>query len=200
MPCEEIEIAWCAMLDGHGGVTIGSEMAGGVRHVRVHHCWMRGNDRGLRIKSRRGRGKFAVVDDIRFEDIRMEGVKMPLVVNCMYFCDPDGHSAFVQSRDPRPVDDTTPTIGSIVFERVRAVGCQACAGYILGLPERPVESVTVRDCSFDFEENAPALVPAMAEEVPAVRNQGIIAQFIRELNVENVSMDHIDGDMVRQID
>ena len=53
MPCEEIEIAWCAMLDGHGGVTIGSEMAGGVRHVRVHHCWMRGNDRGLRIKSRR---------------------------------------------------------------------------------------------------------------------------------------------------
>jgi hypothetical protein len=63
-----------------------------------------------------------------------------------------------------------------------------------------VESVTVRDCSFDFEENAPALVPAMAEEVPAVRNQGIIAQFIRELNVENVSMDHIDGDMVRQID
>ena len=198
IPCEDLEIAYCAMLDGHGGVTVGSEMAGGVRRVRVHHCWMRGNDRGLRIKSRRGRGRQAVVDDIRFEDIRMEGVKMPLVVNCMYFCDPDGHSAFVQSRDPQPVDEGTPTIGSIVFERVRAEGCQACAGYILGLPEQPVESLTVRDSVFSFRENAPALVPAMAENVPAVHNRGFIARFIRELKVENVTMDRIDGPMVAE--
>ena len=195
-PCRDIEIAWCAMLDGHGGVTVGSEMAGGVRHVRVHHCWMRGNDRGLRIKSRRGRGRLAVVDDIRFEDVRMEGVKMPLVVNCMYFCDPDGHSPWVQSREPQPVDDGTPTIGSIVFERVHATGCLACAGYILGLPERPVESVTVKDSFFDFEEDAPSLVPAMAENVPEMHNQGIVAQFIRDLKVENVVMEHIVGDMV----
>ena len=196
MPCRNIEIAWCAMLDGHGGVTVGSEMAGGVCHVRVHHCLMRGNDRGLRIKSRRGRGEQAVVDDIRFEDVRMDGVKMPLVVNCLYFCDPDGHSAWVQSREPQPVDETTPTIGSIVFERVKATGCQACAGYILGLPERPVQNVTVKDCSFDFVENAPALVPAMAENVPAIHNQGIVALFIDRLNVENVTMNHITGDMV----
>ena len=199
VPTTDVEIAWCAMLDGHGGVTIGSEMAGGVNHVRVHHCWMRGNDRGLRIKTRRGRGQYAVVDEIRFEDVRMEGVKMPLVVNCMYFCDPDGHSAWVQSRDPRPVDDTTPTIGSIVFERVRATGCLACAGYILGLPERPVRSVTVRDSVFDFVENAAPLVPAMAENVPAVHNQGIIARFIRDLTVENVRMNHIAGEMVQRL-
>ena len=29
-PCRDIEIAWCRMLDGHGGVTIGSEMSGGT--------------------------------------------------------------------------------------------------------------------------------------------------------------------------
>ena len=198
IPTQNVEIAWCAMLDGHGGVTIGSEMSGGVQHVRVHHCWMYGNDRGLRIKSRRGRGRYAVVDDIRFEDIRMENVKMPLVVNCMYFCDPDGHSAYVQSRDPQPVDDTTPTIGSIVFERVKATGCRACAGFILGLPERPVQSVTVRDSSFDFQPDAIPLVPAMAEHVPGMHNQGILAQFIDELTVENVTMDHIIGDMVQR--
>ncbi|MBR2822783.1 MAG: glycoside hydrolase family 28 protein [Clostridia bacterium] len=198
MPCEDIEIAYCAMLDGHGGVTVGSEMAGGIRRVRVHHCWMRGNDRGLRIKSRRGRGKQAVVDDIRFEDIRMEGVKMPLVVNCMYFCDPDGHAPFVQSREPQPVDEGTPTIGSIIFRRVRASGCQACVGYLLGLPERPVDSLLVRDCAFSFEENAPALVPAMSDGVPAVHNRGILAYFIRELTVENVTMDGIEGPQVVQ--
>ena len=199
IPTRNVEIAWCAMLDGHGGVTVGSEMAGGVQQVHVHHCWMRGNDRGLRIKSRRGRGRYAVIDDIRFEDIRMEGVKMPLIVNCMYFCDPDGHSAWVQSRDPQPVNDTTPTIGSIVFDRVKATGCQACAGYILGLPERPVRSVTVRDSSFDFLEGCEPLVPAMAENVPALSGRGIIALNIDELRVENVTMNHITGEMVQKL-
>jgi len=199
VPCENIDIAWCAMLDGHGGVTIGSEMSGGVRNVRVRHCYMRGNDRGLRIKSRRGRGKYAVVDDISFEDVRMEGVKVPLVVNCMYFCDPDGHSDYVQSREPQIVDDTTPTIGSITFERVRADACRACAAYVLGLPERPVESLTLRDCSFDFVENAIPLVPAMATNVPAVHNRGIIAAFVDRLITENVTMDHIEGEMVEKL-
>ncbi len=199
VPTRNVEIAWCAMLDGHGGVTVGSEMAGGVRGVRVHHCWMRGNDRGLRIKTRRGRGKYAVIDDIRFEDVRMEGVKMPLVVNSMYFCDPDGHSAFVQSRDPQPVDDTTPTVGSIVFERVRASGCKACAGYILGLPERPVRSVTVRDSVFGFDPDASPLVPAMAEGVPALLRRGIVAQFVDGLTVENVVMDGLEGEPVQRL-
>ena len=199
VPCQNIEIAWCAMLEGHGGVTIGSEVSGGVHHVRVHHCWMRGNDRGLRIKNRRGRGLIAEVDDVRFEDVRMEDVKMPLVINCMYFCDPDGHSAYVQSREPQPLDEGTPTIGAIVFERVKATGCRACAGYILGLPERPVQSVTVRDSVFDFVPDSVPLIPAMAEHVPAVHNQGIIAQFIDELVVENVDMNHIQGEMVQKL-
>ena len=198
-PTEQVEIAWCAMLDGHGGVTIGSENAGGVRHVRVHHCWMRGNDRGLRIKTRRGRGRFAVVDDISFEDVRMEGVKMPLVVNSMYFCDPDGHSAWVQSRTPQPCDETTPTVGSIRFERVHAAGCQACAAYILGLPERPVQSVIIRESCFEFTENAPPLVPAMADHVPAMHNRGVVARFIDELIVDNVEMKQIDGNPVERL-
>ncbi len=199
MPSRDLEIAWCAMLDGHGGVTVGSEMAGGVYRVRVHHCWMRGNDRGLRIKSRRGRGRYAVVDDIRFEDIRMEGVKMPLVVNCMYFCDPDGHSPWVQTWEPQPVDETTPTIGSVVFERVRAEGCQACAAYILGLPERPVRSVSIRGCRFSFQENSEPLVPAMADHVPALHNRGIVARFVGELTVEDVSMENVEGETVQRL-
>ena len=192
-PCENIEIAWCAMLDGHGGVTVGSEMSGGVCHVRVHHCYMRGNDRGLRIKTRRGRGKYAVIDDIRFEDVRMDGVKAPMVINAMYYCDPDGKTPYVQSRDPQPVDDATPTVGSICFERVRATGCQGCAGYALGLPERQVEHVLLRDCQFSFSRDAQPMTPAMADGVESCCRRGLIFSFVDRVTLDNVRMEGIEG-------
>lgn len=198
-PCENIEIAWCAMLDGHGSVTVGSEMAGGVRHVWVHHCLMRGNDRGLRVKTRRGRGKYAVVDDIRFEDIRMEGVKAPLVVNAMYYCDPDGHAPYVQSREKQPVDDTTPTIGTVCFERVHARQCQACVGYVLGLPEKPVEQLILRDCDFVFSDTAQPMEPAMAEGVEACARRGLIAQYVDRLILDGVRMQGIEGEPLEAV-
>ena len=182
------------MKDGHGGVTVGSEMAGGVRDVRVHHCRMVGNDRGLRIKTRRGRGKDAVIDQIRFEDVKMIGVKAPLVVNAMYYCDPDGRTSYVQSREKQPVTDGTPTVGAIVYERVEATDCQACAAYILGLPERPVEEIALRDCSFTFASEPKPMVPAMADGVESCAAQGIIASYVHRLTLENVRMRGLKGE------
>ena len=195
-PCEDVEIAWCAMLDGHGGVTLGSEMAGGIRKVRVHHCFMRGNDRGLRIKTRRGRGKDGVIDDILFEKVRMDGVKMPLIVNSMYFCDPDGHSEWVQSREKKPVDETTPRIGEIRFEQVEATDCKACAGYVLGLPEQPAEHIALKDSSFTFDPEAEALVPVMAEQVEKCRCRGLILKNVRKITLDNVRYEGVDGEWI----
>lgn len=192
-PCEHLEIGWCALLDGHGGVTLGSEMAGGVKHVEAHHCFMRGNDRALRVKTRRDRGKDGVVDDILFRDMRMEGVKMPLVVNSFYFCDADGKTDRVQSREKQPVDDTTPEIGTVCFERVTATGCKACAVYALGLPEKPMKHLILRDCAFDFDPDAEPLLPAMALQVEPCRNRGIIARYLEKLTLENVKMEGIQG-------
>ncbi len=196
-PCRNIEIAWCEMRDGHGGVTVGSEMAGGVNHVRVHHCRMVGNDRGLRIKTRRGRGKYAIIDQIRFEDVKMIGVKVPLVVNAMYYCDPDGKTPYVQSREKQPVDDGTPTIGTIVYERVEATDCAGCVAYILGLPERPVEEITLRDCRITFADNPQPMTPAMANNVEPCTRQGVIASYVKTLRLENVSTEGIQGDRMQ---
>lgn len=193
-PCEDLEIGWCALLEGHGGVTVGSEMAGGVKRVLAHHCYMKGNDRALRIKTRRDRGKDGVIDDILFRDIRMDGVKMPLVVNSFYFCDADGKTDRVQSREKLPVDETTPEIGTVCFERVRATGCKACAAYAMGLPEKPMKHLILRDSQFDFDPEAETLIPAMALGVEACCRRGIIARFIRKLTLERVAMNGIQGE------
>ena len=195
-PCEDLEIGWCAMLDGHGGVTVGSEMAGGVKNVLAHHCYMKGNDRALRIKTRRDRGRDGVVDGIVFRDIRMDGVKMPLVVNSFYFCDADGKSERVQSREKLPADETTPEIGSVTFERVEATGCKACMAYAMGLPEKPMGHLELRDCSFSFDPEAEPMVPAMALNVEACRRRGVIAKFIRKLTLRNIRAEGVDGEML----
>ena len=62
-----------------------------------------------------------------------------------------------------------------------------------------MRSVTVRDSSFDFLEGCEPLVPAMAENVPALSGRGIIALNIDELRVENVTMNHITGEMVQKL-
>ncbi len=187
-PCENVEIAHCLMEDGHGGVTIGSEMAGGVKNVTVHHCLMRHTDRGLRIKTRRGRGKDGVVDDVCFHDLRMEGVKAPFTANALYCCDPDGHTPCVQSREPLPVDERTPRIGALRFCRVEAQDCGACAGYFLGLPEQPIQRVELEDVSFSFAGDAQPMEPVMADGVAPCAGCGLIAENVDRLVLRRVRM------------
>lgn len=88
-PSNHLIIRNCSMRDGHGSITIGSEMAGGVMNVLVKDCEFLSTDRGLRIKTRRGRGKDGIIDNIRFENIKMDHVMSPIVINSFYFCDPD---------------------------------------------------------------------------------------------------------------
>lgn len=195
-PCEDIEIAYCRMMDGHGGVTVGSEMSGGVRRVRVHNCLMEGNDRGLRIKTRRGRGRWGVIDDIVFTDVKMRRVKAPMTVNAMYFCDADGKTPYVQSREKQPVDEGTPTIGSIVFERVEATDCQACCAYMLGLPENPAHELKLRDCVFTMDENAVPMSPIMSCDVEPCAKKGIYARFVDKVTLENVRMEGVEGEEI----
>ena len=73
VPDEDITITNCTMLAGHGGVVIGSEMSGGVRKVVISNCVFDGTDRGIRIKSTRGRG--GVVEDIQVDNIVMRNIK-----------------------------------------------------------------------------------------------------------------------------
>ncbi len=47
---------------------------------------------------------------ISFSKSDLDHVMTPLVVNCFYFCDPDGKTTYVQSRDVYPVDDRTPQV------------------------------------------------------------------------------------------
>jgi polygalacturonase len=194
VPSQNIEIRHCRMENGHGAVTIGSEMAAGVHDVHVTECEFLHTDRGLRIKTRRGRGKAAVIDNIHFEYIRMEGVLTPFVVNSFYWCcDPDGHSTYVSSKTPLPVDDRTPSVRNLEFNDIRAENCEVAACFIYGLPEAKIEQISMRHISILFSDDAKPMYPAMMADLSPCAKKGIFIANVRDLLLEDINVTGQEG-------
>lgn len=196
LPSSNMLVAHCLMESGHGAVTVGSEIAGGVNNVKVKDCLFHNTDRGLRIKTRRGRGKDSVLDNIVFEDIEMDHVLTPFVVNSFYFCDPDGKTDYVQSRQELPKDDRTPSIGHLVFRNINAVDTEYAAGYYLGLPESPIEEILMENVKVRYKKEAGAGQPAMSNGVPDTSKAGIYAENVQNLILNNVDIEGQDGDVL----
>ena len=198
-PCENLHIRQCLMENGHGAVTVGSEMAGGVVNMTVEDCYFRHTDRGLRIKTRRGRGRDAVLDGIVFRNLTLEEVMTPLVVNCFYFCDPDGKTEYVQSREIYPVDDRTPAVKRLVFENMDCTGCHVAAAYFDGLPEAKIEELVLRNVSVSYAENPRRDVPAMSEGVEASSKRGLFARNVAKLCLDHVRIEGQAGEALELI-
>lgn len=195
-PTDKLVIRNCFMNRGHGGIVLGSEIGAGTKDISVERCLFVGTDRGLRIKTRRGRGKDSVIDDILFKDIKMVDVKTPLVINMFYFCDPDGKTEYVYSKDKLPVDDRTPYIGKFVFDQIHATGAEYALGWFYGLPEQPIGSVTIKNSSFSMKEDAKPGMPAMMSYIDPQCKTGFYFNNVKEIVFENVKASGYKGDKV----
>jgi polygalacturonase len=146
MPTENMIIRNCIVYHGHGGVTIGSEMSGGVRNVSVKGCTFMGTDVGLRFKSNRGRG--GLVENLYFSDIEMIDIPAQAISFNLYY---GGLSASemvenninVGSKDENvhPVTEETPQFRNICFSNITCRGALQ-ALFLQGLPELNLENIT----------------------------------------------------------
>jgi hypothetical protein len=138
VPTENIAITNCTMLNGHGGVVIGSEMSGDVRRVTISNCIFEGTDRGIRLKTMRGRG--GVVENIRISNIIMHNIiEEGIVMNMRY-----------QPSDTEPVSERTPTFREIHISNIDIVDAKLGIA-IYGLEERDVEQISFSDISIKSE-------------------------------------------------
>lgn len=195
-PSENLLVRQCLMENGHGAVTVGSEMAGGVKKLLVEECLLRHTDRGLRIKTRRGRGKDAVIDQVTFRRLKMDHVMTPLVVNCFYFCDPDGRTEYVQSREAYPADERTPQIRRLAFENLECVNCHVAAAYFEGLPEKKIEEIKMEHIRFTFAQQARNGVPAMSNNIEPCSRRGIFAANVEHILLHDVQVTGQEGEPV----
>ena len=184
----------CLMECGHGAITLGSEMASGVKQLTVTQCLFRRTDRGLRIKTRRGRGKDAIIDGVLFENLRMEGVRIPIVINMWYnCCDPDRDSEYVWSREHLPVDERTPYLGEFTFRNMVCLDCEMGACYCDGLPEAPIRHITLEDILFTYSPTAKADCPAMRAFIEPFYKRGMYFDNVTELCLRHITIDGARG-------
>ncbi|MGZ8379716.1 MAG: glycoside hydrolase family 28 protein, partial [Gemmatirosa sp.] len=85
VPSENIVIRNCRMKDGHGGVTIGSEISGGVRNVFAERCQMDSPnlDRALRFKNNAMRG--GVLEHVYMRDVTVGTVADAVLSVDLYY-------------------------------------------------------------------------------------------------------------------
>ncbi|WP_094551176.1 glycoside hydrolase family 28 protein [Petroclostridium xylanilyticum] len=198
VPCENITVTNCTMVHGHGGVVIGSEMSGDVRNVVISNCVFEGTDRGIRIKSRRGRG--GVVEDIRVTNIIMKNVICPFIMNLYYFCGPGGKEKYVWDKNPYPVTDETPAFRRIHFSNITARETGACAGFLYGLAEQPIEDITFDNISISMAENAQPGFPAMMAGIEPVKQKGFFVCNVKDVYFNNVTVSGHEGPAFEVID
>jgi polygalacturonase len=133
VPSEDIRD--CLMKEGHGGVTIGSEISGGVRRVFAERCTMDSPDLyyALRFKNNAMRG--GLLEDFHFRDIDVRRVGRAAIA-CDFNYEEGGKGPF------------KPVLRNITVERLRASGAARVIDS-QGLPGAPVRDLALRDCSFD---------------------------------------------------
>ncbi|MBO4659126.1 MAG: glycoside hydrolase [Prevotella sp.] len=121
---ENIVVEDCFFDYGHGGVAIGSEVSGDVRHVIVRRCHMTGeNWNPIRFKSQPSRG--GLVEDVCFEDIDISNARNVFEINMTWR---------MKGAIKPPYSPLT-TLRNITFRNIRAKAEHA--GNITGFEDQP---------------------------------------------------------------
>lgn len=136
-PSENIMVRNCKSLQGHGGFVIGSEMSAGVKNVLVENCSFNNTHRGIRIKTRLGRGGY--IEDILIKDITMQNIKREaIIINMQYNAEPIERKIDFDSSA-----QTVPKINNINIENVRCDNATH-ALKILGLGQNVLSGISLK--------------------------------------------------------
>jgi polygalacturonase len=179
IPTQDVRISHCRFTSGFG-VAMGSEMSGGLRDVVVEDCVFTNTYSLASVKAIRGRG--GVVENITYRDCTYSNTdkethdsrysRGALYVDQFY-----GDTKF-DAQKAEPKNESTPLIRNVLFQNITLDTVGGNAIYLSGLPESPLENIRL-------------------ENVSAVGEHGFIANNIRGLVMNRVSVDARDGKGVR---
>ena len=127
-PAENHIVEDCIMKDGHGGVTIGSEIAGGASNIYAINCTMDSKDldRVLRLKTSSSRG--GIIENVFMKDIKVGTYKDAALSFNMFYETPGNFM---------------PTIRNIWVENLDVERGGNFGVFVHAYPESPVQNLRV---------------------------------------------------------
>jgi polygalacturonase len=134
-PTENVVIRNCLMKDGHGGVTIGSEISGDVRWVFTEHCTMDSPnlDRALRLKTNAMRG--GTLEHVYMRDVTV-GQVSDSVIHVDFTYEEGAKGSFM------------PVVRDIDVRRVTSRKSKY-ALFLRGFENAPIAGISLTDCQFN---------------------------------------------------
>lgn len=142
-PAENILVTDSIFRYGHGGVSMGSEMSGGIRNVTIRKSvMMEDNWAPVRFKSQPSRG--GVVENITYEDLELQNTRKAFEFNMAW-----------RMVNPRPPADPLPVVRHVRIVNVR--GTTANVGDMTGLEGSPIRDVVFENCAIKATESGLAL-------------------------------------------
>ncbi|OXB23107.1 glycoside hydrolase [Flavobacterium tructae] len=152
--CENIIVKNNIVYHGHGGVTVGSEMSGGVKNLHVSNCTFMGTDVGLRFKSTRGRG--GIVENIYISDIFMTDIPSQAISFDLYYggksiAETLAEGGNTVTTKAVPVSEETPQFKNISIKNITIKGAQQ-AVFLQGLPEMNLENIEISNLTAKAEK------------------------------------------------
>jgi len=167
IPSKNIIVKDCKMIDGHGGVVIGSEISAGVNNVFVENCVMDSPnlDRAIRIKTNSKRG--GIIENIYVRNLEVGTVKeCVLKLNMFYNVYGSQTGNFI------------PTIRNISLENVQVKNGGKYGVWAEGYKESPVENITLKNVVIQKVDSVYLL--------ENVKNLNFINTYINEKKVEPI--------------
>jgi polygalacturonase len=154
VPSRNIIIRHCEMKDGHGGVTVGSEISGGCWNVFAHDCHMDSPrlDRALRLKNNAMRG--GLLEHIYMRDVQIGQVADSVLSIDFYY-------------EEGPKGPFTPIVRDVEIRNVTSKKSKF-ALYLRGFENAPIRDVRVVDCRFENVER-----PSVLEHVIGLEQRNV---------------------------
>jgi len=132
---ENVVIRNCEMKDGHGGVTIGSEMSGGVRNVFAENCRLNSPNlnEALRFKTNAVRG--GTIENVYFRNLTIGEIADAILQIDFYY-------------EEGPNGPERPVVRNI---DIRDVTCKKAkyAVNVRGFANAPIRNVRLERCTFE---------------------------------------------------
>jgi polygalacturonase len=165
VPTENLIVRGCEMKDGHGGITIGSEISGGVRNVFGENCQMDSPnlDHALRVKNNAARG--GLLENFYFRNITVGQVKHALITIDFNY-EEGGKGKY------------TPVMRGFYVDNMKS-GKSALGVDIQGLDAGPVENVSIKNSTFDNVANGNVVKNLKGQTLDNVKFNGKLVDSLK---------------------